>query len=80
MTHGYNFIAFIMGLTVLVIAVTVMFDAYTEPVVSAASRFKNRKQTQKKDDSHYFGRGALHGFVDGVNKAQRSTHKHRRGN
>lgn len=38
MMVGYNFIAFILGVSVLVIAVTVMLDVYTQPAVDAVRR------------------------------------------
>ena len=40
MMNGYNFLAFVLGMSLLVIAVTVMLDVYTQPTVDAVRRVK----------------------------------------
>jgi hypothetical protein len=67
MMHGFNLIAFILGLSLLVIAMTVMIDVYTQPAVAAVRRVKEQhvhiptwaERFQKQHISN--------------------THKHRRG-
>jgi hypothetical protein len=42
MMHGYNLIWSVLGMWMLVTAVTVLFDAYTRPVVNQVRRVRPR--------------------------------------
>jgi hypothetical protein len=67
MMNGYNLIAFILGLSLLVIAMTVVIDVYTQPAVNAVRRAK---------DQHFH----IPTWAERFQKQHMSnTHKHRRG-
>lgn len=67
MMHGVNLITFVLGLTLLVITVTVMIDVYTQPAVEAVRRIKDkhihiptwaeRFQKQHMNNAHKHRRG-----------------------
>jgi hypothetical protein len=69
---GLNFVAFILGVTVLVIAVTVMLDVYTQPAVDAVRRAK-KEHLHLPTWAERFEKRHVHLQV------AHNTHKHRRG-